>query len=299
MGGPRVPRFAGFRTAVGKHRPASPHAYVLLRIRAGVSSTGRHGRDGGARRQVTASSRSRPVNGSDDGLTPTSSGSAPAGTGSGARTRFPAGTLARTLVTGVLAGRHDLGATAQLLYGFCFDRVELETPRLSYEPRWSCQCRKDCAAVWIASKSGAVMHIALATATGRPEQRWFPGDRAVRTICHVHDGTALGGGSFLLIGRDKGALDIVSDRDPDWTAEPPRQPAERSCDSIQLDSWWTRRDEVVIGQRSEPPRGEGPEYLTGVTAIAAFRRPGRPTVLDIVVATRYPWLYVIEAEGGT
>jgi nucleoside phosphorylase len=206
-------------------------------------------------------------------------------------------------VTGVLGGRTDLAADAQLLHDLCFDRVHLETPRLTYEPRWSCQCRP-CAAMWVASKSGAVMRIDLDTPTGRPVQRWLPGNREARTIYHVHDGTALGGGSYLLIGRDDGALDIVADNDPSWTLEQPAQRRRAPVARFHLDSWHPNKNEdVVVGKgfdrAGSDDRGrDGTAFTMGITAIDVFARPGSPATLDILVATRFPSLYVLTATGG-
>src|SRR5882672_4000811 len=95
-------------------------------------------------------------------------------------------------------GDRDLAAAAKLLHGLCFDRVELDTPTLPHEPRWSCQC-KPCAAVWVASKSGSVLRSDLDTPSGRPVQTWTGGRSEARTIYHVHDEAALGGGPVLLI----------------------------------------------------------------------------------------------------
>lgn len=200
--------------------------------------------------------------------------------------------------TGVLSGRDDLAAAAQLLHALCFDRVELQTPKLSYEPRWSCQCR-DCAAVWVASKSGDVMRIDLETLSGRPGQTWFPGNREARTIYHQHDGTALDGKSCLFIGRDNGALDIISDQHEDWTGQQPPQRHHGSPNSFHLDSWWARPDERSIAAGFPRTAHAGNEYTMGITAIAALARPGSPDTLDILVATRRPSLYVIEARRGT
>jgi hypothetical protein len=201
---------------------------------------------------------------------------------------------------GVLSSAGDLASAAQLLHGFNFDRVELETPRLSYEPRWSCQC-KACAAVWIASKSGAVMRIGLSTPDGRAEQQWFPGDREARTIYHLHDGTALGGGSFLLIGRDQGTLDIVPDHHRGWTSRQPEPRRHGPDGSFHLDSWWAYGGEVTLKQGFERSQLGSPDYTKGVTAIAVLARPDAPDgrdTLDILVATRYPWLYIIAAADG-
>src|SRR4029078_6820976 len=97
-------------------------------------------------------------------------------------------------------------------------------------PRWSCQCAT-CAAMWVASKSGDVMRIDLATDDPRrpPRQTWFPGTQEARTIFHQHDGTALratpaatGSKSVLLIGRDDGYTHILPDAHPGCSmAAPP------------------------------------------------------------------------------
>src|ERR1044071_10006632 len=112
-------------------------------------------------------------------------------------------------VKGALAARGDgdLAAVGQLLLRLCLILVNSDTPTLRHEPRWSCQC-KPCAAVWVASKSGPVLRIDLDTASGRPVQTWTRGHSEARTIYHVHDAAALGGGPALLIGRDNGALEV-------------------------------------------------------------------------------------------
>jgi hypothetical protein len=53
-----------------------------------------------------------------------------------------------------------------------------------------------------------------------------------------------------------------------------------------------------VGTRPDDARFRDDNYTMGITAIAVFARPGQPGTLDILVATRYPWLYVIEATGG-
>jgi hypothetical protein len=199
--------------------------------------------------------------------------------------------------TGVLSGHGDLAAAAQLLHDLCFDRIELQTPKLSYEPRWSCQCR-ECAAVWVASKSGDVMRIDLETLSGRPGQTWFPGNREARTIYHQHDGLALGGTSFLLIGRDDGALDIISEQHEDWTGQQPAQRHHGSPSSFYLDAWWACADERNVGAGFPRTAYDGAKYTTGVTAVSVVARAGDPDTLDILVATRRPALYVIEATHG-
>lgn len=203
------------------------------------------------------------------------------------------------LARGVLATRSDFAAAAELLHRFCFDRVELETPRLSYEPRGSCQCTR-CAAVWIALKSGTVMRIALRTPTGRPVQRWFPGNREARTMDHHHGGGALGEGCHLLIGRDDGALDIISDDHREWADQPQPQRRPESIGSFHLDSWWERHDRGPVPvqrgiERAPDTRG----HTSGITAVAVLARPGQRDAVDILAATRYPWLYLLEATRGT
>jgi hypothetical protein len=184
---------------------------------------------------------------------------------------------------GTLASEGLPGA-ARLLHGLCFDPVKLEPPELSHEPRWSCQCR-DCASVWIASKSGDVMCIDLKTHP--PTSRSLRGNREARTIYHLHHGAALGGGSFLLIGRDDGALDIVADP-PRATIDPPPQ-------GFYLASWWASLEDrdrprhVSAGfarRKREPPMG--------ITAISVLHW-GPLDTFDILVATREPALYVLEA----
>ncbi|HSR99045.1 MAG TPA: hypothetical protein VLM79_18445, partial [Kofleriaceae bacterium] len=188
-------------------------------------------------------------------------------------------------------GDRDLAAAAQLLHRLCFDRVELEPSSaraelaLPHEPRWSCQCKR-CAAVWVASKSGSVLRIDLDTPTGRPRQTWTGGHSEARTIYHVHDGAALGGGPVLLVGRDNGALEIAG---------------ASSSSIFHLDSWWASADrhrERAVARSVEHGPHDGKPYTLGVTAIEVVSRADRPGTLDILVATRSLWLYVIEAAGG-
>jgi len=199
--------------------------------------------------------------------------------------------------TGVLARRGDLARMARLLHDLCFDPIELDEPRLAYESRWSAQCSA-CAALWIASKAGKVMRIDLAVASDeeRPSQRWIPEqavgpfDGAVRTMCHVHRAPGLGHGSFVLLGRDSGFLDIVVDAKP-----------VTAVSRFDLATWL----EVGGGPRAV---GEGVartrelarevEYTIGVTAIAVIAPEQDPDTQHILVATRYPRLHVIEGRGG-
>jgi hypothetical protein len=199
------------------------------------------------------------------------------------------------------ADHRDLAATAQLLHDFNLARIELESPRLGLEPRATCQClNAACAAVWIASKSGEVMRIGLAAASGRPEQRWFPGDRGARAIYHQHNGTALGDGAVLLVGRDDGTLEIIPDRHPDWTDDPSGRRRPSSVASFHVDSWWASRDEVAelaVG-RGFPRQGSERAFASGITAIAVLERRELPGMLHLLVATRFPWLYLIEVDRG-
>ena len=201
-------------------------------------------------------------------------------------------------VKGVLADRRDLGSMAKLLHEQRFDRIEVSMPKLEYEPRWSDKCAT-CAALWIASKAGNVMRIELRVAATdgaiptRAECRVISGERAARSIYHVHDNMALGGGSFLLIGRDNGMLDFVEDSSHS-------EPEPRS--SFHLDSWSKDGSNRWIGVRDGFPRLDNPHakyqnYGKGVTAIAAIAHPKETGIL-IVVATRHPRLHVIEARDG-
>jgi len=187
-----------------------------------------------------------------------------------------------------LGGRDGLVTAAQLLHAECFDRVALETPSPSYEPRASCHC-KDCCAVWIAWKTGDVTCIDLNS--DPPSQSAERGDSAARAICHLHDGTALGGGSFLLVGRDDGELEIVpcpprGPRPAPASTQPPPRP-------FHLGAW-------PVGEARELSAGfaRGAEPPMGITALAAASWGERDT-LDILVATRRPELYVIAATRGT
>jgi len=204
---------------------------------------------------------------------------------------FAKGELARRVEAG---GREGLVAAAQLLHAECFDRVALETPTVSYEPRASCHCR-ECAAVWIAWKSGHVMRIDLDS--DPPAQDTEPGAREARTIYHLHDCAALGGGSFILVGRDDGALEIASCPAKGGVPSPATagsSPPDRRLSRFHLDTWYPgtewRAVTAGVDRDGEP---------MGITAIAAVpRQPGTLDILDILVATRRPALYVIEAAAA-
>lgn len=199
-----------------------------------------------------------------------------------------------------LAEDPELSAAAKLRHALGFEEVPLPSARLSYEPRSSCQCTRACAAVWVGAKSGAVMRLELTGGTAR--QSWFPGDREARSVCHIHDGFRPSGGSVLLIGRDDGCLEIVRDRHPEWTHLMPPQRRVRSVGRFHLDAWWARRTDLpvlTIEDVVECAPGAPAQYAMGVTAIAALPRPGAHDTIDLLVATRHPWLYVIEARAGT
>jgi hypothetical protein len=204
--------------------------------------------------------------------------------------------------TGALGSRRDLASSAELLHALCFDAIELDQPRLCYESRWSVQCA-ECAALWIASKAGQVMRIDLQVAQpgDRPSQRWIPGEYAdhlegaVRTMCHVHRGSGLGNGSFLLLGRDNGFLDIVAD--------PPHSDAPGATVArFHLHAWHEdgRGDPRRIGDGYARPDSAAHHlsYTAGITAIAVLAQLDQREVLHLLVATRYPRLYVIEASAG-
>ncbi|HEU4734694.1 MAG TPA: CHAT domain-containing protein [Kofleriaceae bacterium] len=143
------------------------------------------------------------------------------------------------------------------------------------------------------------MRLELTNGTAR--QSWFPGIREARSVCHVHEGLAPGGGSILLIGRDDGCLEFVPERHPEWTQQMPAQRSARTG-RIHLDAWWARhrdRPIVTIEEVVECAPDAPGQYAMGVTAVAALARPGTPDTLDLLVATRYPWLYVLEARAGT
>jgi serine/threonine protein kinase len=205
-----------------------------------------------------------------------------------------------------------LQRAALLLENFCFKPVPLDTRKSMYEPRASCRCDGGCGAVWVATKTGEVVRIA--PSSDGAQVAWFFGRREARTIYHQHDGEALDLGPVLLIGRDDGALDIVLHDGPGWTEQPAHTPHSKALSSFYLDSWWPQRgarpkvpvaDGVSRDVKGEilelknvatPDVAEG-KYARGITAIAVL--PGlAPKTLTILVATRYPWLYVIDAADG-
>jgi hypothetical protein len=209
-------------------------------------------------------------------------------------------------VPGVPDDRTDLCVAAQLVHAFGFRELALDTSTLGYEPRWSCQCRQPgCTAVWVGSKSGDVMHLALPIGNRKLKQRRLRGGSEARALCHVHEGTALGIGSCLLIGRDSGALDIVRDDHPDWedwssaVAEQTRRSPATPRPSFHLDSWWARGagDQPAVAVDRGVPRSDSHSTPTrgGITAIAVVEQPDERDRLRIVVATRSLQLYLIEA----
>jgi len=211
---------------------------------------------------------------------------------------------------GALADSDSLASAAQLLHDQCFDEIELDRPSLGYEPRCSTRCAT-CAAFWIASKTGEVMRIDLRVRPSgdplrppRPGQRAIAGDRTARAIHHVHDDDdrALGGGCYLLVGRDSGELDIYSDPLIDDTIDEDNRPPAARVARLPLYAWWETspgawRD---LGKPfdSDDSSADPHAYARGVTAISTFRTARKPKTLYIIVATRHPRLYVIEASGG-
>lgn len=187
----------------------------------------------------------------------------------------------------------ELTEAVGLLYEFCFKPEKLGVAKLDYEPRASCHCKEPgCAALWIASKSGTVMRVELPTGHGgKVKQSEDRGDREVRAIHHVHDGGPFGEPQqrLLLVGRDDGMLEIVRDRD--WGH--PRQ-------GVHLDTWYARCRKTVLSVLDSLPCDErvSERYTVDITAIALVPRSGCPAVADLLVATRYPWLYVIAVADG-
>lgn len=205
------------------------------------------------------------------------------------------GPVARQRAEELRAG-DELAEAVGLLYDFCFKPEKLgvaKVAKLDYEPRASCHCSESgCAALWIGSKSGTVTRVELpAGHGGKVKQSEDGGDREVRAIHHVHDGAPFGEPHQrrLLIGRDDGMLEIVRDRD--WGH--PRR-------GVHLDTWYARCRKTVLSVLDSLPRDEriGERYTVDITAIALMPRPGCPAVADLLVATRYPWLYIIAVADG-
>jgi hypothetical protein len=141
----------------------------------------------------------------------------------------------------------------------------------------------------------------LELSVGPAKQSWFPGDREARSVCHIHDGLTSDSGPVLLIGRDDGRLEIVPDHHTEWTRVMPVQRSATSTGRIHLDTWWSRRTDLptlTIDDTVECAPDATAQYAMGVTAIAALPRPGASDTIDILVATRHPWLYVIESRAG-
>ena len=186
-------------------------------------------------------------------------------------------------------------AAARRRHALGFEPVALDVPALSYEPRSSCQCTQ-CAAVWVGSKSGVVMHLALAPSSSGASQRWLRGTREARAVHHLHGGLAPGDDHLLLVGRDDGSLEIVPDGHVGWT-----EPTEQATWRLHLDTWCAKRAMLAVrapGECVEGPADAPDRFAAGITAIAAIARPDEPHAFDLLVATRYPCLYVIEARDG-
>lgn len=213
-----------------------------------------------------------------------------------------------TLVQSELEGRDGLDVAARRLYRFGFDRVTLPEPSLGYEPRASCQC-KECAALWVGSKSGPVMRIDLriAASASHPDhavQTFLSGNREARAVLHLHACKALtrpdrDPASFLLVGRDDGLLDIVRE-DLEFKSGPPRVERHAPGTGFHLDSWARRtRREPVDADGHIARSTSGNEQTMGITAIEAIADPAQADAMLILVATRYPQLYILRARGGT
>lgn len=188
---------------------------------------------------------------------------------------------------------------ARLRHALGFEEIPLPVGELSYEPRSSCQCAQ-CGAVWVGTKSGVVMHLALAPRTARISQRWFPGTREARSVWHVHDGLTSGGVAVLLVGRDDGSLEIVTDDHAGWSHAPEQVPAEQTW-RLHLDTWYANRHLIQArsaGECVESPSDASRRFAAGITAIAVVPRQGPSQEIALLVATRNPWLYVIEADRG-
>lgn len=224
----------------------------------------------------------------------------------------------RMLVQSEQEGQDGLDVAAQRLYRFGFDRVALSHPTLGYEPRSSCQC-KQCAALWVGSKSGSVMRIDLRADTpdpGRPghaaghrhrvheaRQTFLSGNREARAVIHLHACEALtprdrAAASFLLIGRDDGMLDIVCG-DQEFRPEPPRPERHAPGAGFHLDSWAQRPVRAPVPVDGHVPRvTTGNEQTMGITAVAAIEDRAHSEAMLILVATRYPQLYILRAQAG-
>lgn len=188
---------------------------------------------------------------------------------------------------------------ARLRHALGFEEIALPVGELGYEPRSSCQCAR-CGAVWVGTKSGIVMHLGLAPRTAEVSQRWFPGTREARSVCHLHDGLTSEAAAVLLVGRDDGSLEVVTDDHAGWS-NTPRQARMPTTWHLHLDTWFDRRSEIgrlSAGACVERPSGAKRRFAAGITAIAAIPRQGPRREVDLLVATRNPWLYVIEADGN-
>lgn len=225
----------------------------------------------------------------------------------GGRARMP-GERGVMLVQSELEGREELDVAAQRLYRFGFDRVVLPQPTLGYEPRSSCRC-ESCAALWVGSKSGPVMRIDLRfeagprQKAGEARQTFLSGNREARAVHHLHGCAALTGrgrdpASFLLVGRDDGVLDIVR-TDLGFQPWPPRQDRHAPGAGFHLDSWARRPGREPVAVDGYVPRStSGNEQAMGITAIEAIADVAQPDAMLILVATRYPQLFILRAQGG-
>jgi len=175
-----------------------------------------------------------------------------------------------------VALRDRLVAAAELHYAFCFDPISESEISLDYEPRCSTSC-KGCRSIWVASEAGEIVCMRLGSA--ELETRKTRLDCGVRTLAHLH------GLGFLIAGLDDGHLVVLRD---DF--------AENAC--LHLEEWFERSGKRPAPYEPRPLVDDTPghaRYGQGITAVLELPT-NDPRVVDIVVATRYPALFVVEVR---
>ncbi|HEX8115271.1 MAG TPA: hypothetical protein VF516_46410, partial [Kofleriaceae bacterium] len=169
-------------------------------------------------------------------------------------------------------------AAAELHHAFSFDPISHGVTRLDYEPRCSASCAEPgCQAIWVGSKAGEIFHLRFGADEPRSTKSWV--NRSVRALVHVH---RIG---MLIAGTDHGHL-VLFEGDGE-------QATQRY---VHLESWFEQRGTQPCpydpGHRIDSD--EDP-FNDGITAILELPAED-PAVVDIVVATRYPALYVVRLQ---
>jgi hypothetical protein len=178
-----------------------------------------------------------------------------------------------------------LTAAAELHHQFSFDEVDDIDECLDYEPRSSTSCGT-CLTMWIGSKAGEVLRLRLGAARPQADKPRFDG--GVRALAHVHRLAQ------LLVGLDLGYLLVLDENDPDY-GHTARQchlgHALAQPEAAQLPYRIPYRSGVVIEDDPTPDR-----FMHGITAIAELPVDDGDPIVDVVILTRAPELFVARIE---